>query len=126
MSSLSSQLILKKNILTEKSNKLEILNTELLDVIKKQSLNLEINEALIENEIKYINEYLKDKEKSKKITDKHFFMRHLSELDFFELYIDSNIDNSNNIFCKKGFISSKKCLNQIKKNNPDIIIVYGS
>ena len=66
VSSLSSQLILKKNILTEKSNKLEILNTELLDVIKKQSLNLEINEALIENEIKYINEYLKDKEKSKK------------------------------------------------------------
>ena len=40
VSSLSSQLILKKNILTEKSNKLEILNTELLDVIKKQSLNL--------------------------------------------------------------------------------------
>ena len=66
VSSLSNQLILKKNILTEKSNKLEILNTELLDVIKKQSLNLEINEALIENEIKYINEYLKDKEKSKK------------------------------------------------------------
>ena len=66
VSSLSSQLILKKNILTEKSNKLEILNTELLDVIKKQSLNLEINEALIENEIKYINEYLKDKVKSKK------------------------------------------------------------
>ena len=66
VSSLSSQLIFKKNILTEKSNKLEILNTELLDVIKKQSLNLEINEALIENEIKYINEYLKDKEKSKK------------------------------------------------------------
>ena len=66
VSSLSSQLILKKNILTEKSNKLEILNTELLDVIKKQSLNLEINEALIENEIKYINEYLKDKEKTKK------------------------------------------------------------
>ena len=66
MSSLSSQLILKKNILTEKSNKLEILNTELLEVIKKQSLNLEINEALIENEIKFINEYLKDKEKSKK------------------------------------------------------------
>ena len=66
VSSLSSQLILKKNILTEKSNKLEILNTELLEVIKKQSLNLEINEALIENEIKYINEYLKDKEKSKK------------------------------------------------------------
>ena len=66
VSSLSSQLILKKNILTEKSNKLEILNTELLDVIKKQSLNLEINEALIENEIKYINEYLKDKEKLKK------------------------------------------------------------
>ena len=55
VSSLSSQLILKKNILNEKSNKLEILNTELLDVIKKQSLNLEINEALIENEIKYIN-----------------------------------------------------------------------
>ena len=66
VSSLSSQLIFKKNILNEKSNKLETLNTELLDVIKKQSLNLEINEALIENEIKYINEYLSEKEYSNK------------------------------------------------------------
>ena len=68
VSSLSSQLIFKKNILNEKSNKLETLNTELLDVIKKQSLNLEINEALIENEIKYINEYLSEKEYSNKNT----------------------------------------------------------
>ena len=66
VSSLSSQLIFKKNILNEKSNKLETLNKELLDVIKKQSLNLEINEALIENEIKYINEYLSEKEYSNK------------------------------------------------------------
>ncbi len=66
VSSLSSQLIFKKNILNEKSNKLETLNTELLDLIKKQSLNLEINEALIENEIKYINEYLSEKEYSNK------------------------------------------------------------
>ena len=66
VSSLSSQLIFKKNILNEKSNKLETLNKELLDVIKKQSLNLEINEALIENEIKYINDYLSEKEYSNK------------------------------------------------------------
>ena len=69
MSSLSSQLILKKNVLKEKSNILETLNKELLDVIKKQSLNIEINEALIENEIKYINEYLKDKDNSNKINN---------------------------------------------------------
>ena len=58
VSSLSSQLIIKKNNLKEKSNKLETLNIELLDLIKKQSLNIEINEALIQNEIKNINEYL--------------------------------------------------------------------
>ena len=69
MSSLSSQLILKKNVLKEKSNILETLNKELLDVIKKQSLNIEINEALIENEIKYINEYLKDKDNSNKVNN---------------------------------------------------------
>ena len=60
VSSLSSQLIIKKNNLKDKSLKLEILNKELLDVVKKQSLNLEINEALIENEIKFINEYLEE------------------------------------------------------------------
>ena len=58
VSSLSSQLIIKKNNLKEKSNKLETLNIELLDLVKKQSLNIEINEALIQNEIKNINEYL--------------------------------------------------------------------
>ena len=58
VSSLSSQLIIKKNNLKEKSFKLETLNNELLDVVKKQSLNIEINEALIQNEIKNINEYL--------------------------------------------------------------------
>ena len=58
VSSLSSQLIIKKNILKQKTDKLETLNNELLDVVKKQSLNIEINEALIENEIKYINDNL--------------------------------------------------------------------
>ena len=48
-----------KNLINQKHN------TELLDVLK-QSLNLEINEALIENEIKYINEYLNEKEYSNK------------------------------------------------------------
>ena len=75
VSSLSSQLIFKKNILNEKSNKLETLNTELLDVIKKQSLNLEINEALIENEIKYINEYLSEKEYSNKNNKSRFYSK---------------------------------------------------
>ncbi|GIS31755.1 MAG: hypothetical protein Ct9H90mP3_5510 [Flammeovirgaceae bacterium] len=68
VSSLSSQLILKKNILTEKSNKLEILNTELLDVIKKQSLNLEINEALnLKMKLNILMNILKIKKNRKKI-----------------------------------------------------------
>ena len=98
MSSLSSQLILKNNILTEKSNKLEILNTELLDVIKKQSLNLEINEALIENEIKYINEYLKDKEKSKKNNKSKLDVLH-NDREISELLIKKHEEtlNSNKI-----------------------------
>ena len=94
VSSLSSQLILKKNILTEKSNKLEILNTELLDVIKKQSLNLEINEALIENEIKYINEYLKDKEKSKKNNKSKLDVLH-NDIEISELLIKKHEETLN-------------------------------
>ena len=66
VSSLSVQLIRKKNNLKDKTAELEILNNELLDIVKKQSLNIEINEALIENEIKYLNEYIKEKENNQK------------------------------------------------------------
>ena len=61
VSALSSQLIFKKNNLKEKSDKLQTQNKELLDLVKKQSLNIEINEALIQNEIKYIEDYLQEK-----------------------------------------------------------------
>ena len=71
VSSLSSQLIIKKNNLKEKSFKLETLNNELLDVVKKQSLNIEINEALIQNEIKNINEYLGEKQTNYKNNTKN-------------------------------------------------------
>ncbi len=110
VSSLSSQLILKKNILTEKSNKLEILNTELLDVIKKQSLNLEINEALIENEIKYINEYLKDKEKSKK-NNKSKLDDLLNDREISELLIEKHEETLNlNMINEKDFNEVKNKL----------------
>mgnify|MGYP001406078138 FL=1 len=66
VSSLSVQLISKKNNLKDKTTELEILNNELLDIVKKQSLNIEVNEALIENEIKYLNEYIKEKENNQK------------------------------------------------------------
>ena len=66
VSSLSVQLITKKNNLKDKTSELEILNNELLDIVKKQSLNIEVNEALIENEIKYLNEYIKEKENNQK------------------------------------------------------------
>ena len=62
VSSLSIQLINKKNNLKNKTNELEVLNNELLNIVKKQSLNIEVNEALIENEIKYLNQSIKEKE----------------------------------------------------------------
>ena len=100
VSSLSSQLIIKKNNLKDKSLKLEILNKELLDVVKKQSLNLEINEALIENEIKFINEYLEEMDliyknnsenintlKEDKLSSENLINDHKNILD------NNNIDN---------------------------------
>ena len=66
------------------------------------------------------------KKKSNKKSDLHLFERHISEIDFFDIYINSIIDKSKNTYCKKGYISSKKFLNNIIKYNPDYIIVYGS
>ena len=55
---MSSQLISKKNEVKEKTIYLENLNRELLDITQKQSSNMEINEAVINNEIKFLKEFL--------------------------------------------------------------------
>ena len=108
VSSLSSQLIFKKNKLKEQSNKLNNLNNEILDVVKKQSLNLEINEALIENEIKYLKEYIKEKENNYESNFKNLnILKHDKNLSENLINTHENILNNNNVD-KKKFIELKK------------------
>ena len=66
---MSSQLISKKNEVKEKTKYLENLNRELLDITQKQSSNMEINEAVINNEIKFLKEFLNETEQSLKINN---------------------------------------------------------
>ena len=107
VSSLSSQIINKKNELKEQSNKLNILNNEILDVVKKQSLNLEINEALIENEIKYLKEYIKEKENNYESNFKNLnILKHDKNLSENLINTHENILNNNNVD-KKKFIELK-------------------
>ena len=108
VSSLSSQLIFKKNKLKEQSNKLNNLNNEILDVVKKQSLNLEINEALIENEIKYLKEYIKEKENNYESNFKNLnILKKDKKLSENLINTHENILNNNNVD-KKKFIELKK------------------
>ena len=107
VSSLSSQIINKKNKLKEQSNKLNILNNEILDVVKKQSLNLEINEALIENEIKYLKEYIEEKENNYESNFKNLnILKHDKNLSENLINTHENILNNNNVD-KKKFIELK-------------------
>ena len=107
VSSLSSQIINKKNKLKEQSNKLNILNNEILDVVKKQSLNLEINEALIENEIKYLKEYIEEKENNYDSNFKNLnILKHDKNLSEDLINTHENILNNKNVD-KKKFIELK-------------------
>ena len=107
VSSLSSQIINKKNKLKEQSNKLNFLNNEYLDVVKKQSLNLEINEALIENEIKYLKEYIEEKENNYESNFKNLnILKHDKNLSENLINTHENILNNNNVD-KKKFIELK-------------------
>ena len=54
ISELSKLIIDKKDIATSNSKKIESLNIEIEDVKSKQSSSLEVNEALLKNEIKYL------------------------------------------------------------------------
>ena len=54
ISELSKLIIDKKDIATSNSKKIESLNIEIEDVKSKQSSSLEVNEALLKNEIKFL------------------------------------------------------------------------
>ncbi len=56
ISSMSGQLITKKNSVKENTKKLEKLNQDLMDAMQKDNLTLEINEAVIRTELKYLQE----------------------------------------------------------------------
>jgi len=86
---------------------LNILNNEILDVVKKQSLNLEINEALIENEIKYLKEYIEEKENNYESNFKNLnILKHDKNLSENLINTHENILNNNNVD-KKKFIELK-------------------
>jgi len=115
VSSLSSQIINKKNKLKEQSNKLNFLNNEYLDVVKKQSLNLEINEALIENEIKYLKEYIEEKENNYESNFKNLnILKHDKNLSENLINTHENILNNNNVD-KKKFIELKNNIYSLYK-----------
>ena len=63
---------------------------------------------------------LKNQLKKKEVEGKNI------SLEFFDSYLKSVKDNSNNFYCEKGYISTEECLKKIKILNPDLIIVYGS
>jgi len=56
----------------------------------------------------------------------HLLNREQVEKDFFKLYLKKTKDNSKNFYKNYGYSSSKNFLNNIKKLNPDLIVVYGS
>ena len=61
ISQLSKLIIDKKEIVTVNSKKIESLNLEIEDVKSKQSSSLEVNEALLKNEIKFLKNDLSSK-----------------------------------------------------------------
>ena len=61
ISQLSKLIIDKKDIATANSKKIESLNIEIEDVKSKQSSSLEVNEALLKNEIKFLKSDLSSK-----------------------------------------------------------------
>ena len=125
VSSLSVQLISKKNNLKDKTTELEILNNELIDIVKKQSLNIEVNEALIENEIKYLNELIKEKENNQKsiINNLDNFKQDKEEskklITTHEDFLNkNNIDNKNfNDIKNKIYSVFNREIENIEKNN---------
>ena len=66
------------------------------------------------------------KVKNRKIIEEHLKKRINSEKDFFSFYTNNFKDNSNNLICKSGFISTNKCFDQIKEMKPDLILVFGA
>ena len=56
----------------------------------------------------------------------HFKKRNFYEKIYFNKIIKNFKDKSKNIFCSRGYVSTKKCLKEILSLGPDIIVVYGS
>tara|TARA_Y100001980_G_C14491632_1_gene268639 strand:- start:334 stop:1125 length:792 start_codon:yes stop_codon:yes gene_type:complete len=56
----------------------------------------------------------------------HFKKRNAYEKVFFNKIIKKFKDRSNNKFCNKGYVSTKRCLKEVLDLNPDLIVVYGS
>ena len=60
-----------------------------------------------------------------KIQTTHLLERENAEKDFFSDIVLTLKDKSSSTLILKGMINDKKCVQQIKKLNPDLIITYG-
>jgi methionyl-tRNA formyltransferase len=89
-----------------------------------------------DSQIDVVASYCEGKEKSLKVLVqndeqedqlrlKHLEAREVSEEDFFRLYSDSVVDESNPKFINKGDINNPEHVEQIIKLQPDLLIAYG-
>lgn len=66
-----------------------------------------------------------DKDSNNHYRREHLIARDQTEIDFFKLYIDSVIDNSNPKRIVKGLINTQENISEINNLDPDVIISYG-
>jgi len=69
---------------------------------------------------------LKEKDQDINLQLEHLEKRNQYEKKYFQKYISQTQDLSKNFKCPSGFVSTIECLDELKKINPDLIIVYGS
>ena len=66
-----------------------------------------------------------ESESTNSLRRQHLNARKITENDFFGVFCNHIIDNSNPIFIEKGEINEKKQVENILSLNPDILISYG-
>ena len=110
ISAMSKQLIIKKDVVSEKTSLLNKLNQDLIDAMKKDTLTLEINEAVIKTEVRYIQNNLN--EKNKILLNKKEKINKWKDDKQDNKYIIKNLEN---IFTNKTI--DKSSLNELKEHN---------
>ena len=90
----------------------------------------------LDKNIKVINTYCEGREKGLRvlveedkvrndIRSEHLFAREQSEEDFFRLFVEASIDESNSICLPKGDINKTEYVQAIIDSKPDLLIAFG-